>query len=136
MTAAAHTPDDLVLCWQWPGAALPPLAAIRAAIAHALADLDDNVVLDVQLLCNALVSNVYRHTRGGGQLRITRPADDGVIRIEVDDSSTTPPAMPHRAPADEPRHHGLLLISGLAKQWGVWRRAQGKTVWVEFASHR
>lgn len=113
-----------VLCKSWPRGALPPLAAVRQRVAQFLAGLGREVVIDVQLVCNELMTNVYQHARSAGQVRIAEQTEERVIRVEVDDESRVMPAHPTSG-------RGLLLVNGIAKRWGTHRTRRGKTVWVE-----
>jgi hypothetical protein len=54
--------------------------------------------------------------------------DAGCLRIAVADQGTQ--AIRLRAP-DESGGWGLTLVAELAHRWGVERRSDGKTVWVE-----
>jgi anti-sigma regulatory factor (Ser/Thr protein kinase) len=82
---------------------------------------------DVVLAVSELVTNALRHGRGLPILRLTSTA--GVIRIEVTDSSPTPPRI--RQPgADGGR--GLRMVERLSAAWGAVRAGEGKVVWCEF----
>ena len=90
-----------------------------------------DVADDVLVVISELVENVTRHTRGGGELRLTR--EDGVILVEVRDSDTGEPRL---LPPDDRRigGRGLLVVAGMARRWGVRRETTGKTVWAEIGS--
>jgi anti-sigma regulatory factor (Ser/Thr protein kinase) len=117
-----------VLCKSWPRGAIPPLAAVRQRVAQFLSGLGREVVIDVQLVCNELMTNVYQHARTAGQIRVAERALERVVRVEVDDESR---AMPKRVT----RGRGLLLVNGVARRWGAHRTRRGKTVWVDIPIH-
>lgn len=118
-----------LLRWNIPAGGPPRLSSMRQAITRAVPDWDEDKVVDVKLICTELVTNVSRHARTGGELRIIQLAD-GVISIEADDYSPRPPLVtsgpPHRW-----RCRGWDIVDALAKQWGVRPGRYGKTVWVE-----
>lgn len=53
------------------------------------------------------------------------------MRVEVEDGSS---ALPHRRDAGYSgvSGRGLQLVEGLADEWGVESRGNGKCVWCEF----
>lgn len=131
MTLSSTWNEDeaaLVLRWTIPNYGPPRLGALRRLVAEALPDIDPETLIDVKLIATELVTNVYEHARTGGEVRITRPAE-GVIGVEVDDGVAHPPMV--RVEPGRARCHGWDIVDALAKEWGVRRAEDGKTVWVE-----
>ena len=87
-------------------------------------------VEDAVLVISELVQNVTQHTGGGGDLVLH--GDPGRIVIEVHDADPTPPRP---QPPDGRRlgGRGLLLVAGMAEEWGVRPAPGGKVVWARFA---
>ena len=83
------------------------------------------------LVTNELAANAASHA-GGEAFRITiHCPEDGTIRIEVDDRDDR---LPQVDETDDPDSwKGLRIVAAYASDWGVTRRTQGKTVWVELA---
>jgi hypothetical protein len=81
-----------------------------------------------ELLTTELVANVVDHVGSAITVRVSTRA--GLLRVEVDDASSEPPAVQDQDPAT-PRGNGMLLVDGLATRWGVETGAGGKTVWFE-----
>lgn len=81
-----------------------------------------------ELLVTELVANVVTHVGASMTLRVRR--SPSAIRVEVDDPSTSLPAVRHPDPGDE-HGRGVLLVDLLASAWGVEPHGQGKTVWFE-----
>ena len=80
------------------------------------------------LLTTELVTNAVQHARSAPTVRLLTVVDR--LRVEVDDTSTTIPAVAMPDPA-RPSGYGLLLVASLASQWGADLRPGGKTVWFE-----
>jgi anti-sigma regulatory factor (Ser/Thr protein kinase) len=86
------------------------------------------------LLVSELFSNSLRHSQSGapgGTVTITVTAGGGIVRVEVTDRSGSgvPELRPSGREAEGGR--GLLLVEGLAAQWG-WQRLGEQTVtWFE-----
>lgn len=53
-----------------------------------------------------------------------------MLTCEVSDTGPGAPHVKHARTVDE-NGRGLFIIAGLADQWGVRYRAQGKTVWAQ-----
>lgn len=106
-----------------------PAAPVRRRARAALDEFPSaDAVDDVLVVISELVENVSRHTRGGGELRLTR--GDGVIVVEVHDGDASEPRL---LPPDDRRigGRGLLVVAGMARRWGVRADETGKTVWAE-----
>jgi len=109
-----------------------PLSDIRKWLRACLAGQRDDLVADIAMLVNELVTNAYEHAGGVLGLRLSFPRR-AVMRVEVDDAGDDlPPSTPIQVPTN-PRGRGLLLVQALSTSWGVVRRARHKTVWAEVA---
>ncbi|MER7779757.1 ATP-binding protein [Streptomyces sp. NPDC096191] len=97
----------------------------------------DTLTLVVAELC----ANAVRHSRVQGrdfELRLTADRGPRTVRVEVTDTVgervpvLRPPAAEGDGPAESGR--GLLLVAGLADDWGWHPRAggPGKTVWAQY----
>lgn len=84
---------------------------------------------DATLAVSELVTNAVRHGKGRPVgLRVRRSAEE--LRIEVTDGSPTPARMRSAGAADEDGR-GLLLVSAVAKEWGV--SSDGTMTWCSLA---
>ena len=90
----------------------------------------DDVVDEVVLLTDELVTNVILHARTDIEqhARIER----GVVRVEVRDGSPQQPVPRDAADADTGR--GLAMVDALSAAWGVDEGPSEKTVWFEVPS--
>lgn len=91
---------------------------------------DDPIAEDVRLAASELVANVIAHTADGGELRAWDPRPEVPLRVEVQDSDTTPPAIPDEQP--EVGGCGLAIVAAVSDEWGYETHADGKVVWAEF----
>ncbi len=84
---------------------------------------------DALLVTSELVTNAARH--GKGEVKLHIRATDGLVRIEVEDSSTQ--QVPERRnPSDtSPGGRGLILVDALSERWGWENGTKTKTVWAE-----
>jgi anti-sigma regulatory factor (Ser/Thr protein kinase) len=83
------------------------------------------------LVLSELVTNAVLHATEPIMVLVTR--QDDALRIEVSDGDTRMSDIAPR-PARDPRRaggRGLQIVNSLARDWGVTRRADGKTVWAE-----
>lgn len=87
---------------------------------------------DMSLCVSELATNALRHgvPRGRGYL-LRLFVFDATLRIEVHDSGPGLSRMTSRPPGAE-GGRGLVLVAGLADDWGVVPRSPGKAVWCEF----
>jgi len=81
-----------------------------------------------ELLTDELVANVVRHVGSSMQVRASR--GETSVRIEVEDTSTTPPVLRHPDQFEE-HGRGILFVETLAADWGVDVHERGKTIWFE-----
>ncbi|HEU0132708.1 MAG TPA: ATP-binding protein [Mycobacteriales bacterium] len=85
---------------------------------------------DVALVVSELVTNAVLHGVGDVVLDVT--VDDRAVRVEVADAAPTL-APPREAAPDGESGRGLLLVSRLARRWGVRPEGRGKVVWADLA---
>ncbi|MFD8815303.1 ATP-binding protein [Streptomyces sp. NPDC059627] len=80
------------------------------------------------LVATELVTNAWRHAGGALEMRLIW--DGRTLTVEVDDTSSTSPAV--LAPDRRGSHggYGLALVNSLAEAWGTYGRPNGKTVWA------
>lgn len=109
-----------------PNSDLAPMAA-RAALTATALGIPAPVLEDATLLISELVTNSVKHT-SGEWIEVVVAVDATRLRVDVTDPSTKP-IRPRTPDADG--GWGLTLVAALAHRWGVERRADGKTVWVE-----
>lgn len=94
-------------------------------------------VVDVAaLLCSELLTNAVLHTRTAVSL-VLRVDDDLVV--EVTDQDTTPVLTPITAAGldsllrepdlEAENGRGLMMVTVLARRWGIRPERAGKTVW-------
>ncbi len=107
---------------------LSELARVRAWARAELRDVAEEDLTDTILVLDELVSNAVRHGKPPQRVRLLR--QPGRLRIEVDDSGTTP-ATPR--PPSETGGRGLALIDACSTGWGQEHREDGKTVWAELS---
>ncbi|MBP0461573.1 ATP-binding protein [Streptomyces montanisoli] len=104
--------------------------------------VEGELAATVELAVSELVTNAVRHgvcpcgcTRGAVSLALLEAGER--LRVEVADPSRTPPRWPtgiESVDAEATEGRGLLLVTGLAVDWGDFARARrGKAVWCEFA---
>jgi anti-sigma regulatory factor (Ser/Thr protein kinase) len=81
-----------------------------------------------ELLTSELVTNAVLYGHGAHTLTLRR--DGPLLRILVSDSA---PGLPTRRAAEDDAEvgHGMQLIEGYARAWGVDVHDGGKTVWCE-----
>ena len=85
---------------------------------------------DASLLLSELVTNVVRHVDADECLVVWVEASEPRLRISVTDVSAVRPVV-RVPPPEKPDGRGLLLVSALARIWGVEDLPAGKRVWFE-----
>jgi anti-sigma regulatory factor (Ser/Thr protein kinase) len=131
----------------WPlVSTLPPLAALPTApacarghvraVAHewGLPDLADTAELVAsELVTNAIQASQRLRLRAGlaivPVIRLWLVSDQISMVIRVWDGNDEMPVR-RDANADDIGGRGLMIIDSLAKDWGAYRKADGKVVWV------
>jgi anti-sigma regulatory factor (Ser/Thr protein kinase) len=107
----------------------PDGASIRQTANRVLAGWQTpDLIADTLVVITELIHNVVTHTPDGGELVISRRGDGVLIEV-LDDSSDLPAACLPDARRIGGR--GLLLVDGLARNWGSHRTGTGKTVWAQ-----
>lgn len=97
---------------------------------HAGETENDDTLL---LLTSELVTNGVLHARTSLVLGIVSGPETILVTV-ADDNEESPVQPP---PDDErPSGRGLMLVGGLADDWGVQSRDSGKTVWFTVARAR
>lgn len=85
-----------------------------------------------ELLVSELVGNAVRYA-GGGEVLVRARIADGLLRVEVLDSSEVVPPLTTVPAADAESGRGLLLVEALAERWGAEPVPGGKRLWFELA---
>ena len=85
---------------------------------------------DVTLVVSELVTNAVVH--GAGDVTLDVVVADDAVRVEVTDREPDLPE-PVDNGADAEAGRGLLIVSRLARQWGVRPEGTGKVVWADLA---
>ncbi|MFI6794949.1 ATP-binding protein [Streptosporangium canum] len=85
----------------------------------------------IELLVSELVTNALHHAPG--PIRLTLWFTGGMLRCEVEDTSTEPPKVHENRVCDmyDEGGRGLYLLDMLACCWGSIPTSRGKGVWFE-----
>jgi anti-sigma regulatory factor (Ser/Thr protein kinase) len=115
-----------------PGVARGHVRAV--ACEWGLANLADTAeLLASELTTNAVQAsarlNVRTHAVAVPVIRLWVSSDGAALVIHVWDAHPDLPALKDPV-ADAENGRGLLLVSVLGKEWGAYRKAVGKVVWV------
>jgi anti-sigma regulatory factor (Ser/Thr protein kinase) len=90
--------------------------------------IDGETQEDCELLVSELVTNAVMHAHSGAL--VSMEGDRDLVKISVRDESTAPPTVQECSPS-EIAGRGLLLVSRIARRWGVEAWSGGKAVWFE-----
>jgi hypothetical protein len=110
-----------------PAAAAAARGQVRAAIAAWNVPVNPDVAV---LLTSELVTNAVGHAAGRTVTLGIRCARDR-LRVDVHDGSSSPPVLATASAGDE-AGRGLMLVAGLAADWGFYHTPTGGKV-VYFA---
>ena len=87
-----------------------------------------DLIADAEVIVSELVTNAVNARCTSTQLMLT--TQDDVVRIEVHDDAAGTPVL--RRPSSTDEHgRGLLIVSRVAKDWGVDAGKRGKSVSAE-----
>ncbi|WP_406273628.1 SpoIIE family protein phosphatase [Actinacidiphila glaucinigra] len=121
-------PADRVMTRALPaGAEAAPIARAAARRQLEAWGVAEETAFTTELIVSELVGNAVRH--GAPPLRL-RLILEQMLTCEVSDGAAGAPHVQHARTVDE-NGRGLFIVAGLADQWGVRRRARGKTVWAQ-----
>jgi anti-sigma regulatory factor (Ser/Thr protein kinase) len=107
---------------------LKELARVRGWARALLPDLTAELLTDIVMVLDELVSNALRHAKPPFRVRLRRGRR--TVRIEIVDGSPT--AAAPRSPSSK-GGRGMWIIEKTSLAWGQLRRPDGKTVWAELA---
>lgn len=88
----------------------------------------DDLDYDASVVLSELVTNAVLHAKTEIELTVSH---DKSLRLEVRDSSASPPAA-RDAGASSSTGRGLHLVAALTTSWGFVPNDEGKVVWAEF----
>jgi anti-sigma regulatory factor (Ser/Thr protein kinase) len=115
--------------WRATAAAVP---AARHLVRGYLREVDQAALApSAELLISELVTNVVLHV--GGTVDVTASLDDGVLTVEVRDSSRYLPLV--RAFSETASTgRGMRLVHSLAAEHGIRHHQDGKTIWARITA--
>ncbi|MDX6538467.1 MAG: hypothetical protein QOI71_77 [Gaiellales bacterium] len=105
-----------------------PRGARRFAVETLAGLVCEEVIADAALIVTELATNAVQHARSDFTVAVA--SSGGVVRIEVQDESTTAPKARIPSPLAT-GGRGLSLVDAVASTWGVLRTADGKIVWAQ-----
>jgi anti-sigma regulatory factor (Ser/Thr protein kinase) len=120
--ATWHFPADVTAASE----ARHRLSATLARLGHPAALIEDARVVVTELATNAVC-------HAGSAFSVAIDGDGARVRIAVRDRSRAEPA-PQEPSVHRLSGRGLLLVSTLARRWGVEPRPDGKVVWAELGA--
>ncbi|QHF96210.1 MULTISPECIES: ATP-binding protein [Streptomyces] len=85
---------------------------------------------DGAVIVSELVTNAVQHARGESVRVMVQHAGRGTVRVAVADLSRARPVEREAGHGDEDGR-GLLMVMGLAADWGTDERRWGKIVWAD-----
>ena len=101
----------------------------RRSLDEMLGTVDEELLEDIRLLVNELVTNSVKFA-GSGAIELKMEASDDAVRVEVVDEGPGFSPFFEEPTLEDTSGRGLFLVEALADRWGV--RMNGKTcVWFE-----
>jgi anti-sigma B factor antagonist len=110
-------------------------AAARRFVTDNLAEIDAELMSDLQLLVSEVVTNAVRY--GGHALELRLWCSGRDVRVEVQDPGLNDlPDAPESVDVTAGHGRGLLIVDALASGWGVVEAPEGagKVVWFELTA--
>ena len=104
--------------------------ARRLAAAFARHEHLDGMAESLVLVTSELVSNALRFADSA--ITVTLVRHGRAVRVEVADDGAGAPRLEHPDESSE-AGRGLLIVEGLAQDWGTQPQEHGKVVWAELA---
>jgi anti-sigma regulatory factor (Ser/Thr protein kinase) len=96
-----------------------------------LADLGDTAeLLASEIATNAVQASARLRTAGPALIRVWLTSDGVALVIHVWDGNPEMPVRKDMVAVDDEGGRGLMLVESLGKDWGAYREASGKVVWV------
>jgi serine/threonine-protein kinase RsbW len=109
-------------------------ADARSTVTDGLGDeVEQRTIEDILLVISELVTNAVRHAGAGSDETIDVCVTNrgNTILIEVVDGE--PEVAPRVRRDDAPGGMGLIVVSGLCRDWGTKQDHGRKTVWAEYS---
>lgn len=114
---------------------LPVAAAVgcvRGFVRGALTEWGlDHLVGDAVLITSELATNAVTH--GSSPFRTSLVRGEGVVRVSVEDVSSTWPQLHHALPGDQDGR-GMAIVATLSRRTGCDSTAGGKVTWAELSA--
>ena len=104
----------------------------RRAVEQLSADVDADVLRDVQLLVSEVVTNSIKHSGSDDPIRLRVWARPSGLKVEVADGGYGFEVGSRVDPGEGEGGRGLLILENLADHWGVSRDMCAR-VWFELS---
>lgn len=102
----------------------------RRFVGGLLAESDQAIAGDVELLVSELLTNAVLHASSEPKLEVR--ISPTTVRVDVHDDDPRPPVLRDPSP-DAVGGRGLHLVAEIAARWGTEPTPTGKVVWFELA---
>lgn len=116
--------------WQLPRDSTAPAQARWHLRELATSEIE---AVDAELVVTELVTNAWKHGRGLGAISLRVDVRHDCLHIEVCGDAVGMPELILADDASTSDGRGLLLIDGLARDWGFERRNDALCVWADVA---
>jgi anti-sigma regulatory factor (Ser/Thr protein kinase) len=108
------------------------VGCVRGFVRGALTEWGlDHLVSDAVLITSELATNAVTH--GSSPFRTSLVRGDGVVRVSVEDRSSTWPQLHHAMPGDQDGR-GMAIVATLSRRTGCSSTAGGKITWAELSA--
>jgi anti-sigma regulatory factor (Ser/Thr protein kinase) len=96
-------------------------------------DVERRTIEDVLLVISELVTNAVRHAGAGRDETIDVCVTNRGETILIEVVDREPDSTPRMRDDEAPGGMGLMVVSGLCKDWGTRQQKGRKTVWAEYS---